>query len=176
MIYSPFKSFLGLRYTQSPLSPTCTVFLGPIRVRCRGFCPCWLLVIAPAAQHLDGRYLHCLSTSGRLPACSQTFRHCRPRLQMDVRPVLWFVRHSPSKSNFVHLCSQETSRRTMEGRGILLIWLGALKTLGKRPIPALQGPGSRICSVSNAYGLAEAPRVQISSNGASVLRTSPHVL
>jgi len=40
-----------------------------------------------------------------VPNCNWTFRHRRPRPQIDVRPVWWFVRHSPSKTNFVHPCN-----------------------------------------------------------------------
>jgi len=39
----------------------------------------------------------------------------------------------------------------MEGRGMIrfgLILLGAPKTLGGRPTPTLQGPGSRVCSAA----------------------------
>jgi len=64
----------GFRYTQSPLSPTCMLFLEPIRDRFQGFHPCWLRFTCSCSS-LFQRIVYllllvqlCLSTHGHLPA------------------------------------------------------------------------------------------------------------
>jgi len=133
-----------------------------------------------AGLNIFGNWLLLEGSGGSSQTCSQLQLGPFVRLQIDVRLVWWLMRHSPSESNFVDLRSQVTSRQTMEeGHGMIhfgSIWLGAPKTIGKRPTPTLQGLGSRVCSALIEHGLAEAPRVRISSNGAGVLCTSLHAL